>query len=37
MDDEEEEAPRSWHVGLNLPHLEANNLQELESDGEFDD
>lgn len=36
-DDDEQEAPRSWHFGLNLPDLEANEVQELESDGEFEE
>lgn len=37
LDDEEEEAPRSWHIGMNLSDLEPNELEELESDGEFEE
>lgn len=37
LDDDEEQAPRPWHLGVNLPDFEANEIEELESDGEFED
>lgn len=37
LDEEEEEEQRPWHYGLDLPDLEASEIHELESDGEFEE